>query len=484
MKYCSKCKTEKEVSEFGKKQSQPDGLSRWCKDCKSKADKLNYENNKEKRLNRAKRYYEQNKEKILTNLETKKRKSEYQKKLQKENPEVIRKYKKTYREKNPDKIKEYRKEYHSKEGNSHWECRKNYYVNNPLGKVVDSVRKRLWELINTKGYDKKYKFEEYIGCTKEELEKHIESQFTEGMTWDNHGEWHVDHILPLSLTENEQQIYELCHYKNLRPMWGRQNESKNNKADICWQKLQRDRFLQEDIDNGFPTNLKISDFNLSYEKITNEHRKFIERYEWLKTTGYGVRYVFTARWNNKLAGVVMIAEPNQTQFGKKEALIQRGACASWTPVNLGSKLIMFACRWMVANTDKRYFTAYSDPSAGEIGTIYQACNFDYLGADYGASSVYKYNGKLVSGLLFNRTSFYKKIAKENNIEWRPEYTKENGYKDMNKIPQELKNLVKKIRNECPKIKVKPKGKYVLLLNYGKEKLIKTWVSKPYPKRAK
>ena len=62
-----------------------------------------------------------------------------------------------------------------------------------------------------------------------------------------------------------------------------------------------------------------------------------------------------------------------------ERLISRGACISWSPKNLGSAFLMWCLRWMVKNTDYRIFTAYSDPTARELGTIYQACNFYYLG---------------------------------------------------------------------------------------------------------
>ena len=184
-----------------------------------------------------------------------------------------------------------------------------------------------------------------------------------------------------------------------------------------------------------------------------------------------------------------MAEPNMYQFGKDlEALIQRGACASWTPKNLGSRLVMFSCRWMVENTTKRIFVAYSDPEAGEIGTIYQACNFDYLGNKFGSNKNYVLpNGKHVGPRTFTRTGSMKKWAKQLGIKWEEHWSKPNGFQDINAIPKDiyakLKAVATETRNKCKVVTKKPKGKYVLLLKRNnRERLEKLWVARPYPKR--
>ena len=72
-----------------------------------------------------------------------------------------------------------------------------------------------------------------VGCTKDELKLHIESMFQEGMTWDNMGEWHVDHIIPMNafdLSCGEQQRIVMW-YKNLQPLWGSENLKKSDKYE-------------------------------------------------------------------------------------------------------------------------------------------------------------------------------------------------------------------------------------------------------------
>jgi Uri superfamily endonuclease len=69
----------------------------------------------------------------------------------------------------------------------------------------------------------------YVGCTAAQLRKHLERQFQPGMTWQNHGEWHIDHIIPLAAFDFAAfpaQIKQAEHYTNLRPMWAAENISK------------------------------------------------------------------------------------------------------------------------------------------------------------------------------------------------------------------------------------------------------------------
>lgn len=75
------------------------------------------------------------------------------------------------------------------------------------------------------------KSEDLLGCTWQQLEKHIESKFTDGMGWSNMGKWHIDHIIPLSSAKTVEEISALAHYTNLQPLWARDNLLKGNKYE-------------------------------------------------------------------------------------------------------------------------------------------------------------------------------------------------------------------------------------------------------------
>lgn len=71
----------------------------------------------------------------------------------------------------------------------------------------------------------------HLGCSIDEFKRHLESKFQSGMTWDNYGQWHLDHIKPLS-SFNLQDVNEYikaAHYSNIQPLWAEQNYIKSNK---------------------------------------------------------------------------------------------------------------------------------------------------------------------------------------------------------------------------------------------------------------
>lgn len=274
-------------------------------------------------------------------------------------------------------------------------------------------------------------------------------------------------------------------------------------VSLCHQYKLRQKYLQEDVSIlGFnPDFLKISNFVNQREEMSTEIISFIERYEWLGTIGVNPKWIFTSRYQGILSGVILINEPNAYSklLGENtqvyEALIQRGACASWTPKNLGSYLIMFALNWMVKYTAKKCFVAYSDFDAGEIGTIYQACNFDYLGSSFGNRYMYKHptfkNGKLYSDQTLKRTSTLIKWLRDTNIPKEKDWFKVNGFKDIKNIPKDILDKWdkwrKQILEESIKISQQQKGKYVLVLGKDRKEQkklnkLKTYTPKKYPKR--
>ena len=101
--------------------------------------------------------------------------------------------------------------------------RNNRYYNDPTYKLHCILRSgfRNWIQGNTKTCST----EKYIGATYQELLDHLESQFEEGMSWENQGEWHIDHIKAQSRFDptNEEEKFMCWHYTNLQPMWASEN---------------------------------------------------------------------------------------------------------------------------------------------------------------------------------------------------------------------------------------------------------------------
>ena len=183
MKKCLKCLLNKEFISFNKSNRNKDGLQSYCKECY--------------RLMRSDSY---KKYKI--------REDEYHKNYKKENPNKIKEYKRNYFLKNKD-IK----------------------MNDPLYKLTLNLRRRLNHSLKTKKWYKNSHFNNYIGCTLDILKNHIEKQFEFNMSWNNWSKtgWHIDHIVPLSSAKTEQELYKLCHYTNLQPLWAVDNLKKHNK---------------------------------------------------------------------------------------------------------------------------------------------------------------------------------------------------------------------------------------------------------------
>jgi hypothetical protein len=130
-------------------------------------------------------------------------------------------YKKNYYLKNLDKIKEYNKQ------------RKEIKNNNesirlridPIFRISKYLRNRLYAYIKRKSK----KTKEIVGCSFGDLKQYLENQFQPGMTWENHGSWHIDHVIPLASAKTEEELYKLCHYTNLQPLWAADNIRKGAK---------------------------------------------------------------------------------------------------------------------------------------------------------------------------------------------------------------------------------------------------------------
>lgn len=133
-----------------------------------------------------------------------------------------KKYKKKYMENQTNRKKAL---------NTAYAYAKNKRKNDPLFALSGRIRARLNASLRLNGYIKRSKTNEILGCDWETLKLHIERQFAKGMTWENRSEWHIDHIMPLALAKTEQDVVELNHYTNLRPLWAHENLAKNAKVE-------------------------------------------------------------------------------------------------------------------------------------------------------------------------------------------------------------------------------------------------------------
>lgn len=100
--------------------------------------------------------------------------------------------------------------------------------NNPMWPMINTLRQRVHKAVKAQRSYKGSRTRELIGCSYQELRDHLAAQFEPGMSWDNHGEWEIDHIRPVAsfdLTDPREQ--EKCfHFSNLQPLWRSANRSK------------------------------------------------------------------------------------------------------------------------------------------------------------------------------------------------------------------------------------------------------------------
>ena len=185
MKICSKCKLPKEVNEFYKNIRAKDGLTSQCKQCikeyqQSDAGKaVQREYNQSDAGKAVKRKYQNSEEyKATRNARRRKRRQE-----------------------------------------------------DPAYKLQENLRCRLWDALTNYDVTKSARTIEYAGCTVAFMINHLEAQFTEGMNWDNMGDWHLDHILPVASfnLKNENEMYACFNWRNLKPLWEKDNREKSDK---------------------------------------------------------------------------------------------------------------------------------------------------------------------------------------------------------------------------------------------------------------
>lgn len=239
--------------EFHKKTSSRDGFGGECKVCCKVRKREEYLRNREKYLEAQAQYRKENAEKVS---EAKKRcyrnkidqyKQNHQKYYQ-ENKEVVLAQAAEYREANKQEIRkkdnaykarnrellrlkqsEYQRENAEIRNQYARKYRKNRRHMDKMFSIKENMRARFRYELAKRGESKQIKANEYLGCSWVFLRDYLAQKFTDGMSWNNYGEWHVDHIMPLASATTRDDLIKLCHYSNLQPLWAFDNLSKGAK---------------------------------------------------------------------------------------------------------------------------------------------------------------------------------------------------------------------------------------------------------------
>ncbi len=225
MKYCTRCKIDKEISKFSKDRSRADGLCNWCKECICAYHKQYHIKNRDLLNAKYREYY-----KIYPEVRSK----YYQK-----NKKKIIDYNKQYRKKHQERERERRKQYYYDNWDKERKTKNAYYNEctsfNPQHKLSGTIRNRIWYSLKRKKAGRPWEL--LVGYTLKDLMNHLEKLFKKGMTWANYGQWHVDHKIPISafnFNVPEDIDFKRCWaLENLQPLWAKDNVSKNNRIQFA-----------------------------------------------------------------------------------------------------------------------------------------------------------------------------------------------------------------------------------------------------------
>jgi hypothetical protein len=132
--------------------------------------------------------------------------------------EKVKKKSREYYQNNKEAIRPKRQAYQKKS------------MQDPHFRLARRLRNRLYHALRETVWKKNTHFAEYIGCDLPTLKAHIEAQFTDTMSWDAllEGRIHIDHKIPLVSASTEEELYKLCHFLNLQPLWALDNIRKGD----------------------------------------------------------------------------------------------------------------------------------------------------------------------------------------------------------------------------------------------------------------
>ncbi len=151
--------------------------------------------------------------------------------------EYIKEYKRKYYIEHKEHARRYRREYNFNNKKKTAENKKKKYKTDSIFRLSQILRARFRMFLKQNNCRKGGRSFEIFGATPQQIKSHIESQFKDDMTWENQGEWHIDHIIPLDYYAKNFDLNDLevqkkaFNYKNLQPLWAFENMSKSNKCE-------------------------------------------------------------------------------------------------------------------------------------------------------------------------------------------------------------------------------------------------------------
>ncbi len=306
-KLCLKCKQTLSIDNFNLDRTKVDGYVKYCKSCRSVSNKISYIQHSQIKKKKSSDYYYNNKNKIRV----------------------------ATRARNKVRTK-----------------------NDPFYCMKRRLRNRLYYALLNKNWKKNTRFTKYIGCSREELLKHIESQFLPGMSWDNQSTWHIDHIIPLSSAKTLDEMEKLCHYSNLRPLWAKDNIIKGSKLFAT----KKDYIVKQ-------INFK-------------EAKELVIKYHYSEKLPPS-SYYFGLFCKKELVGVCTFALPTSPHYrtmlniDKGQTILELNRLAlKYNIKNEASLLISRCLKTFDKNT---IIISYADTEKLHDGIIYQAANFKYYG---------------------------------------------------------------------------------------------------------
>lgn len=239
MKICKKCGIDKPFEDYGDNKKNVDGKAIYCKECerqrgieyrKKNREKVNQssknwrKNNPETYKNTIGKYLEKNPNMLSSErLKVYRQDEEFRKKTS----DRRKKYYQANIEEQRKKSKEY---YHnnkksSRVKNNDWKKKK--MKEDGFFRMKKNLRDRIREYLINSGKSKRTM--DIVGLDKITFRTYIENKFIGGMSWENYGTWHLDHIKPLCSAKDNEEALLLNHYTNLQPLWAEDNLKKNRK---------------------------------------------------------------------------------------------------------------------------------------------------------------------------------------------------------------------------------------------------------------